>query len=65
MALLAAYAADTKGMNLGDYLDKVVFKTAKITTVAPDKADVEGFNKFFENYTKALPVMKAAVENVD
>ena len=65
MALLAAYTADTKGMSLGDYLDKVVFKTAKITTVAPDKADVEGFNKFFENYTKALPVMKAAVENVD
>ena len=65
MALLAAYAADTKGMALGDYLEKVVFKTAKITTIAPDKSDVDGFNKFFENYTKALPVMKAAVENVD
>lgn len=65
MALLAAYAADTKGMNLSDWLAKVVFASAKISTVEPDKADVEGFNKFFDNYTKALPVMKAAVENVD
>jgi hypothetical protein len=42
-----------------------VFSSAKIQTVEPDKADVEGFEKFFADYTKALAVEKAAVENVD
>ncbi len=65
MALLAAYAADTKGMNLSDWLDKEVFASAKVSTVAPDKKDVDGFNGFFANYKKGLAVMKAAVESID
>ncbi len=65
MAILAAYASDQKGMSLSDYLNKVVFASAEITKTAPDAADVEGFNKFFANYKKALPVERAAVESLD
>ena len=65
MAILAAYASDQKGMSLSDYLNKVVFASAEITKTAPDAADVEGFNKFFANYKKALPVERAAVESLE
>ena len=34
-------------------------------TVQPDKADIDGFNAFFANYKKALPVERAAVDNLD
>ena len=65
MAILAAYASDQKGMSLSDYLNKVVFASAEVTKTAPDAADVKGFDDFFANYKKALPVVRAAVESLE
>ncbi len=65
MALLAAYLINKKAdETLEDYLDKKVFASAKIETLMADKADVEGFSAFLEDYKKALAVEKAAVESV-
>ncbi len=64
MALLAAYAADTKGKNLGDWLESEVFASAQKKTVAPDVADVAGFDKWLEGYKSALKAERTAVENI-
>ncbi|MCQ2249108.1 MAG: ATPase [Treponema sp.] len=64
MALLAAYAADTKGKNLGDWLESEVFASAQKKTVAPDAADVAGFDKWLEGYKSALKAERTAVENL-
>jgi sugar (pentulose or hexulose) kinase len=65
MALLASYMVNGRGRRLEQYLKEEVFSSSKSTTVQPDAADVEGFNKFFSRYTKGLAVEKAAVENID
>jgi sugar (pentulose or hexulose) kinase len=65
MALLASYMVNGRGRKLAQYLNEDVFASSKSTTVQPDAADVEGFNKFFARYTKGIAVEKAAVENVD
>ena len=63
IALLAGYAVNnSKGLNLADYLDQVVFTDVESTTVNPDPEDVEGFNKYIENYKAALPIEEAAVK---
>lgn len=63
IALLAAYAVDNKNLSLADWLDQQVFAGNTGTSVDPDPADVEGFNKYIENYKACLPIEKAAVEN--
>lgn len=63
MALLASYAADTKGLALGQWLESQVFACAKKTTVAPNREDVEGFNKWMVGYRKVLEVERAAVKS--
>ncbi|MCR5045913.1 MAG: ATPase [Treponema sp.] len=65
MAVLAAFASENKGMTLSDYLNKLVFASAEVSKTEPDPSDVKGFNDFFANYKKALPIEKAAVENID
>ena len=67
MALLAAFTLDggAKKQPLPDWLNKKAFASAKVQTVQPDKADIDGFNAFFANYKKALPVERAAVDNLD
>ena len=65
MALLAAYRTDGNGTPLAVWLQDKVFASAKVQTVAPAQEDIDGFNRFFANYTKALAVERAAVENVD
>lgn len=68
MALLASYSADVAAGNkesLPDWLNAHVFKSAKVETVQPAAADVEGFNAFFANYKKGLAVERAAVESLD
>ena len=65
MALLAAYRTDGNGKELAAWLQERVFASAKVQTVAPQQEDIDGFNRFFANYTKALAVERAAVENVD
>ena len=60
IALLASYIHSTK--SLEDFLDDEVFKHADSSIVYPRKEDVEGFERYLENYKKGLAVEKAAVE---
>ena len=63
IALLASYMVNNpKGLNLADWLDEVVFAGNTGTSVAPDPADVEGFNRYIENYKACLPAEQKAVE---
>ena len=64
MAVLAAYLVNKKNETLDEYLEKTVFANSKAVTVNATKEDIDGFNKFFENYTKGLAVEKAAVESL-
>lgn len=63
MALLAAYriyrAADE---TLEAYLENRVFAASERTTVAPQKADVEGFSAYMARYRDLLDVERKAVE---
>ncbi len=62
MALLAEYMLrKEEGETLEAYLGNKVFANQQGTTLAPDPADVDGFNAFIENYKKALPVERLAV----
>lgn len=65
MALLAAYRANkAEGETLEAYLNAHVFAGAKGTTLAPDPADVEGFNRYTQQYQALLDVERKAVERV-
>ena len=64
IALLAGYQTrNPKGLSLEDYLEQVVFAGNSGTSVAPTAADVEGFEKYIENYKRCLPVEQAAVDH--
>ena len=63
IALLAGFMVNNpQKLNLPDYLDQVVFAGNTGTEVAPKPEDVEGFNRYIENYKAALPIETAAVE---
>lgn len=63
MALLAAYMLEkAEGETLEDYLNTRVFAGAKGVTLAPEKADVEGFHDYITRYTAMLDVERKAVE---
>ena len=63
MALLAAYMANkAENESLEEYLDAHVFADAKGTTLAPEQADVDGFNTYIAQYKNLLKVEKIAVE---
>ena len=62
IALLASYLVNGKGMTLPDYLDKIVFAGNAGVEIAPTPEDVEGFNRYIENYKACLPVEQAAVK---
>ncbi len=64
MAILASYAANGNGKSLSEFLDEKVFANAKIETCEPSAEDMEGFNKFMENYRKVLNAERAAVESI-
>jgi hypothetical protein len=49
-------------LTLPDYLDKVVFAGNTGVEVAPTAEDVEGFNRYIENYKACLPAEQKAVE---
>lgn len=63
IAILAAYLSQ-KGENedLSAYLNQHVFASKLGTKMAPDPADVEGFNTFMKRYTSGLAIEKAAIE---
>ena len=62
IALLASYLVQKGSRSLPDFLEEVVFAGNKGVEIAPSKADVEGFERYLENYKKALPVEAAAVK---
>ena len=63
MALLAAYMIRKEdGEELGNYLENKVFGASEAYVVEPDVADVAGFEKFMERYSKGLAIERAAVE---
>ena len=64
IALLANYVVNNpKKLNLADYLEEVVFAGNTGVEVAPTPEDVEGFNRYIENYKQSLPIEHAAVEH--
>ncbi len=63
IALLAAFLVNNPDkLNLADYLEKVVFAGNTGIEIAPDPADVEGFNRYIETYKACIPVDQAAVD---
>ncbi len=62
IALLAAYRYAKKGETLEEYLSDKVFSDVKSSTLAPDRADVEGFNTYIEGYKKLIKVEQSAIE---
>ena len=63
IALLACYLVNNiSRMPLPDYLDKIVFGGNTGTEIAPDPADVAGFEAYLANYKAAFPIERAAVE---
>ena len=63
IALLAAYLIKAEGKNLADYLEDVVFAGNTGTEIAPTDEEVEGFNRYLDNYKACLPIEHAAVES--
>ena len=63
MALLASYMAKkAESETLEEYLNAHVFADAKSTTLAPEQADVDGFNTYIQQYKALLEVERKAVE---
>ncbi len=64
IALLASFLNQrTQGKTLPEFLD-TVFGDATGEPVAPDAADVKGFNEFFTRYHQGLVIERAAVDNL-
>jgi sugar (pentulose or hexulose) kinase len=65
IALLASYMLH-KSTNepLEAYLSDKVFAGENGTTIAPDRADVDGFAAFMERYKKGLVIERAAVDGL-
>lgn len=62
IALLASFLVNNaEKMNLADFLDNKVFAGNAGVEIAPTEADVEGFNKYIENYKRGLKIEEAAV----
>lgn len=63
MAVLAAYMANkAEGETLSDYLNDKVFAGQSGTTLAPDAADVAGFDAFVESYKACFAAEHGAVD---
>ena len=65
IALLAAFAAERKeSETLEEYLETRVFKNVDAITIQPEIDDMNGFEKYTENYIKLLNVEKCAIDNM-
>ncbi len=62
IALLAAYMGEKE--NLESFLEKKVFAASKVTTIAPDAEEMEGFDCFYQRYLGALPLERQAASLV-
>ena len=63
MAVLAAYAADARGLGLAEYLASEVFADAHVDTLEPDRVDMEGYARFLAAYERGLAIQRTAVES--
>ncbi|HIZ21809.1 MAG TPA: FGGY-family carbohydrate kinase [Candidatus Blautia faecigallinarum] len=64
IALLASYLVNkAEGESLEHFLDEKVFAGNEGSTLDPDPAGVDGYNKFMERYVKGLEIERAAVES--
>ena len=63
MALLAAYM-DRSGESLEEFLSREVFASARSVTLQPEKADVDGFNKYLTAFKAGLAAERAALETI-
>ena len=63
MALLAAYM-DRREDSLEEFLSRDVFASAKSTTLHPEQADMEGFNRYLAAFKAGLAAEKAALETI-
>ena len=64
MAVLAAYRINkAENESLSDYLNNKVFADQRGTTLAPDAADVAGFDAFTESYKACFAAEHGAVDN--
>ncbi len=65
MAILANYLITKKGgESLEHYLDERVFAGQEGVTLAPDPADVAGFEEFTRRYVDGLPIVREAVHSL-
>ena len=62
MALLCAYLLWKENESLEDYLDDKVFHGCKSVTVTADQTEVDGFNRFIEDYKACLNVEEEAIK---
>ena len=64
-AILAAYMLQRdENETLPEYLNNKVFAEGRQESCAPVKEDVEGFERFMEDYRAGLPIERAAVESL-
>lgn len=63
MALLSAYM-DRREESLEEFLSRDVFASAKSTTLHPEQADMEGFNRYLAAFKAGLAAEKAALETI-
>lgn len=61
MALLAAFLFEDN-IDLDEFLQSKVFKNVSKEILYPDKEDVDGFNKYLDDYKKILEVERKAIE---
>lgn len=65
MAILANYLITKKeGESLERYLDERVFAGQEGVTIAPDPADVAGFEEFKKRYVAGLPIVREATRSL-
>ncbi|MDO5456240.1 MAG: FGGY-family carbohydrate kinase [Eubacteriales bacterium] len=62
MALLCAYMIWKEDESLEDYLDDKVFHGCKAVSVMAEQKEVDGFNKFIEDYKSCLKVEQEAIK---
>ena len=65
MAILASYMINKEeGESLDDFLNNKIFAGQEGETMAPNPADVKGFDEFAARYKACLPIERAAVESL-
>lgn len=65
IALLASYMINKQdGESLESFLENKVFAGNEGSEIAPDAADVAGFDEFIKRYTEGLAIERAAVDHL-